>query len=63
MQVYLEYKDYLGSIHYDPLNNIYYGQIKFIEEIISYEGNTPLELQDAFYDAVDNYIDIFPTLI
>lgn len=54
---YFEYKKYKGSIEFDLKNNILFGQVLFIRDLISYEADKLDELQEAFKEAVDDYLN------
>lgn len=49
------YKGYTGDIKYDKLDKYYYGQVLFIGDVISYEGETEDECIRDFKRAVDFY--------
>lgn len=53
----LHYKNYYGSIEFDPNNLIFYGQVQFIRGLISYEGASATELKQAFEEAIDDYLE------
>lgn len=52
----LIHKGYTGSIIASVEDDCLHGKILFIEDIISYEGETIAELKNAFIAAVDRYI-------
>jgi len=57
----LEYKGYTGSINYCANDKILYGKIDVIKpclDIISYEGDSICEIEKAFQEAVEDYLDI-----
>lgn len=58
MKDFLEYKDYLGSVHFNADDEIFYGKIECIDDLISFEGNTVNELKAAFIEAVEDYIEL-----
>ena len=51
------YRDYVGSVKYDELDNMLYGEILNIKDSISYEGETLEELQKDFEVEVDRYVE------
>ena len=53
----LHYRTYHGTTKISIKDNRIYGRIMFIDEVIMYEGRTPAELQQAFENAVDQYIE------
>lgn len=52
----LAYKGYAGKIDVSIEDECLHGQILFIDDIITYEGNTVEEIKVAFEEAVDRYL-------
>jgi len=50
------YKGYKGSIDCSIEDACLYGKILFIDDVVSYEGNTVSELKKAFEDSLDDYL-------
>lgn len=57
MKNIMRYKDYYGSVNFDEEGVIFYGKLLFIRALVSYEGETAKEIQQAFHDAVDDYLE------
>ncbi|HJW57056.1 MAG TPA: type II toxin-antitoxin system HicB family antitoxin [Burkholderiaceae bacterium] len=53
----LSHKNYLGSIEVSLEDNCLHGQVLFVNDLITYEGESPSELEESFRAAVDNYLD------
>ena len=53
----LKHKGYIGSIEASLDDNCLFGKILFIKALVSYEGKTVAELDAAFREAVDDYIN------
>ncbi|PAU87572.1 toxin-antitoxin system HicB family antitoxin [Pseudomonas sp. WN033] len=53
----LKYRGYYGSIEASPEDNCLFGKLQFIRALVSYEGVTVAELEQAFKDAVDDYLE------
>jgi predicted HicB family RNase H-like nuclease len=53
----LKYKNYVGSIEYDLTDKCLFGKILFIDDLITYEGNTIEELEKSFKEMVDDYLE------
>ena len=53
----MEYKNYYGSVHFNTEEKIFYGKIEFIRDLVSYEAYNAEELINAFYEAVDSYME------
>lgn len=58
MKDFLQYKDYIGSVHFNAEDEIFFGKIEGIEDLISFEGNSVNELKTAFIESVDDYISL-----
>jgi len=56
MKDMLNYRGYYGSIEASPEDKCLFGTLQFIRALVSYEGQTVAELEQAFHDAVDDYI-------
>ncbi|MBM2815848.1 MAG: hicB [Ignavibacteria bacterium] len=54
----LKYKDFIGSVHFNADDNVFYGKIEGIESLISFEGSTVTELKESFEEAVNDYLEI-----
>jgi predicted HicB family RNase H-like nuclease len=54
----LKYKDFIGSVHFNADDNVFYGKIEGIDSLISFEGRSVAELKSAYQEAVDDYLDI-----
>lgn len=57
MKNYLEYKGYYGSYEISEEDNVLFGKVEFIKDLISYEGENPKELKNSFQEAIDDYLD------
>lgn len=52
----LTYKGYTGAIEVSIEDNCLHGQILFIEDIITYEGTTVVDIKASFKEAVNRYL-------
>lgn len=52
----LKYKNYMGSIEYSLEDRCLCGKILFIDDLVTYEGNTIDELEESFKYMVDDYL-------
>ena len=52
------YKDYIGSVHYSTEDEIFFGKIEGINDLISFEGSSAAELKSAFEEAVEDYLEL-----
>lgn len=51
----LSYKDFIGSVQFSADDDVFYGKIEGIDDLVSYEGTSVAELKKAFRDAVEDY--------
>lgn len=52
----MEYKMYVGSIHYSGEDEVFHGKLENIRDLVSYEGTDITTLKNAFVEAVDDYL-------
>lgn len=58
MKDVLKYKDYLGTVHFSAEDEVFYGKIEGIEDLVSFEGSDVQELKTSFHEAVDDYEEL-----
>jgi predicted HicB family RNase H-like nuclease len=51
----LEYKDFIGSVRYSAVDDLFYGKLEGIDELIVFRGDNLNELNSAFKQAVEDY--------
>ena len=54
----LKYKEFIGSVHFSAEDEVFYGKVEGINDLITFEGNTVNKLKSAFKEAVNDYIDL-----
>jgi predicted HicB family RNase H-like nuclease len=54
---FLEYKGYTGSIEYSREDNLLFGKVLGISDLVSYEGHTGNELEKDFIRSIDQYTE------
>jgi len=52
----LTYKGFIGSVHFSAEDDVFFGKIEGINDLITFEGGSVQELKDAFHDMVDQHI-------
>ena len=52
-----KYKGYIGSLEVSVEDLCLFGKILFINDLVTYEAETPAALKLAFHEAVNDYID------
>ena len=58
MKDVLIYKDYIGSVHFNAEDEVFFGKIEGVEDLITFEGNSVIEVKGAFEEAVNDYIKL-----
>jgi predicted HicB family RNase H-like nuclease len=53
----LEYKGYAGKVEFDPDEGIFHGEVIDLRDVITFQGTTVDEIERAFRDSVDDYLD------
>ncbi len=52
----MSYKGYLARIEYSTEDRLFVGHLAGIRDIIGFHGTTVDELEEAFHEAVDDYL-------
>ena len=53
----MEYKGYIGKVEIDDEADILHGEVINIRDVITFEGVTVDEVQKAFRESVDDYLE------
>jgi predicted HicB family RNase H-like nuclease len=53
----MNYKGYFGTVRYSEEDEVFYGKIAGINDLIMFEGASVKELKNAFHEAVDDYLE------
>ena len=53
----MEYKGYIGKVEIDEEVGILYGEVINVRDVITFEGKTVEEVQQAFRESVDDYLE------
>lgn len=56
MKDFLMYKEYIASVHFNADDEIFFGKIEGIDDLVSFEGESVSELKKAFEEAVEDYV-------
>jgi predicted HicB family RNase H-like nuclease len=54
--IMMEYKGYLGTVEYDGDARIFHGDIINTRDVITFQGTTVNEIEQAFKDSINDYI-------
>ena len=53
----MDYKGYIGNVEYDSAAKIFHGDVINTRDVITFQGTTVRELENAFQDSIDDYIE------
>jgi predicted HicB family RNase H-like nuclease len=56
MKDVLTYKGFIGSVHFSSDDNVFFGKVEGINDLITFEGETVKELTDAFHYMIDEHV-------
>ena len=52
----MQYKGYMGHVEYDDEAKILHGRVLGITDVITFQADTAREIEKAFRDSVDDYL-------
>lgn len=52
----MKYKGYIGYVKYDDEAKIFHGEIVGLKDIITFQGKSVEELEQAFKDSINDYL-------
>ncbi len=58
MKDVLQYNNFLGSVHFSPEDECFFGKIEGIEDLVTFEAQDVDGLKKAFREAVEDYIEL-----
>jgi len=50
------HKGYIGTVEIDFESDTLHGSVIGVRDVITYEGNSPTQLEEAFKDSLDDYL-------
>jgi predicted HicB family RNase H-like nuclease len=53
----LQYKNYYASVNFSAMDEVFYGKLLGINDLVSFEGASVKELKAAFKEAVEDYLE------
>lgn len=53
----MKYKGYQGHVTYDEEAKLFHGEVIGLRDVITFQGTSVEELEQAFKDSVDEYLD------
>jgi predicted HicB family RNase H-like nuclease len=52
----MEYKGYVGKVEFDEEAGILHGEVVGIRDVVTFQGESVSEVEQAFRDSVDDYL-------
>jgi len=56
MKDIIQYKKFIGSVHFNADDEAFYGKIEGIDDLVTFEGESVKALKIAFKEAVEDYL-------
>ena len=53
----LQYKGYSGHVDFDSEAGLFHGEVVDTRDVITFQGTSVSELEQAFRDSIDDYLD------
>ena len=53
----MSYKGYTGHVEFDDEAGIFHGEVLDLRDVITFQGKSVDELEQAFKDSIDNYLE------
>lgn len=57
MKNYLEYNGYIGTLEFSADDKTFFGKIQGINDLVTFEGSSVIELEESFKEAVEDYLE------
>ena len=54
----LKYKEFIGSVHFSMEDEVFYGKLEGVNDLVTFEGSSVNELKTAFEESVEDYIEL-----
>jgi predicted HicB family RNase H-like nuclease len=53
----LKYKGYTGHVEFDDAAGLFHGEVLDLRDVITFQGKSVEELDQAFRDSIDDYLE------
>jgi len=53
----IKHKNYYATVHFSTEDEVFYGKILGINDLVTFEGSSVKELKSAFKEAVEDYLE------
>ncbi|WP_462265731.1 type II toxin-antitoxin system HicB family antitoxin [Mucilaginibacter sp.] len=58
----LKHQDYSATVHYSADDEVFFGKVMGINDLITFEGTSVAELKEAFQEAIEDYLETCKSL-
>ena len=62
MKDVLKYKDFIGTVYYSTDDDVFFGKLEGIDDLITFEGDNVDQLKRSFQEAVEDYLELCESL-
>lgn len=52
----MTYKGYIGTVSFSEKDQVFFGKVEGIDNLVNFEGYSVKELTESFHQAVDDYL-------
>ena len=56
-KIMINYKEYIGYFTFDETKNMFYGRVANTPDLITFQGKSVREAQEAFRDAINEHLE------
>ena len=54
----ITYNGFYGSVHYSAEDEVFYGKIEGVSDLVTFEGDSVSALKNAFQESVEEYVTL-----
>jgi len=54
----LSHKGYSGTVKFDAEEEIFYGEVSGLRDVVTFQGRSVREIKQAFRDSIDDYLEL-----
>lgn len=54
----IRYKEFIGSVHFSADDEVFFGKIEGINDLVTFEGASVNQIKKAFKGAVEDYVEL-----
>lgn len=58
MKDILRYKDFIGTVHYSTDDDVFFGKLEGVDDLITFEGDNVDQLKQSIHEAVEDYLEL-----